>query len=93
MKTLKFLLVLAVMFVVASCDSGQNPNNLPVMAKALKVQDTIAVNAGPYLDIKMYTVIIDGCQYIMGDDDGPYNGGYFLTHRSEERRVGKECRL
>ena len=47
MKILKFLLVLAVMFVVASCDSGQNPNNLPVMAKALKVQDTIAVNAGP----------------------------------------------
>lgn len=26
-------------------------------------------------------VIIDSCEYIIGRDDLPYNGGYFLTHK------------
>ena len=25
--------------------------------------------------------IIDGCEYILGSDNGAYNGGYFLSHK------------
>ena len=25
--------------------------------------------------------IIDGCEYILGTDNGGYNGGYFLSHK------------
>lgn len=26
-------------------------------------------------------VVIDSCEYIIGRDDNPYNGGYFLSHK------------
>lgn len=26
-------------------------------------------------------VVIDSCEYIIGRDELPYNGGYFLTHK------------
>ena len=30
-------------------------------------------------------VIIDGCEYILGSDNGVNNGGYFLTHKGNCR--------
>jgi hypothetical protein len=26
-------------------------------------------------------IVIDGCEYIIGRDNLPYNGGYFMTHK------------
>lgn len=32
-------------------------------------------------DCTYQTIVIDSCEYIIGEDYHPYNGGYFLTHK------------
>jgi hypothetical protein len=34
-----------------------------------------------FLNVDYRIITIDSCQYIIGRDDGPHNGGYFLTHK------------
>lgn len=34
---------------------------------------------GPSVHYK--TIEIENCEYILGTDEGAYNGGYFLTHK------------
>lgn len=41
-----------------------------------------AINPPLTMKKNVYQIImIDGCEYIFGCDNYPYNGGYFLTHK------------
>lgn len=44
--------------------------------------DSIDANEKDIIEGVHYSIIvIDGCEYIFGKDDGGYNGGYFLSHK------------
>lgn len=77
MKTLKFLLVLVVMCVVASCEPDVE---YPKASNTLRATDTIVMQDN-YAKLEIYTITIDSCQYLFGRDYGTYNGGYFITHK------------
>ena len=38
-------------------------------------------NEIPNTNVTYQIVVIDSCEYIIGTDNGPYNGGYFVTHK------------
>lgn len=57
------------------------PLSKPVMSDGLK---------NKIEDVEI--VFMDSCEYIIGTDEGPYNGGIFLTHRArckfcEQRKI------
>jgi hypothetical protein len=67
----KIILVLALLLF--SCTSK----------KTLDIKEIKEVNEFPSwtIPITYKIIIIDSCEYIIGSDNGGYNGGFFLTHK------------
>lgn len=82
MKNIFFLLIL---FTLLSCNGADVQ-----MHKARDRYWSDQSNVHEiYKGVDYKIVEMDSCEYIIGKDKGPYNGGYFLSHRGR----CKYCKL
>jgi hypothetical protein len=72
-RTFAFAYVLLVAVIFCGC--GQETIN--------KAEQTYSDNKAHeiFIGVNYQIVEIDSCEYIIGRDDGGYNGGYFLSHK------------
>jgi len=77
-KIVTFVILLSAAFGLSSC----NKEGVEVEYAASTPTQTVY---GLEYGVRYRIVVIDGCEYIFGWDNGAYNGGYFLSHKGDCR--------
>ena len=72
MKNLKLIVILITLLTISFYSCKEEPTTKFYWDNTqIKIFDNVSYQI----------IIIDSCEYIIGKDDSPYNGGYFLTHK------------
>ena len=66
-----FVVLLSILCLSACGNEHAEPGIDSMTANAYMIED----------GVKYKIIVIDGCEYIYGWDNGAYNGGYFLAHK------------
>lgn len=69
----KFLVLLSFFFVIVSCSKQPDTN---VYHEAERTNDVYIVNG-----LRLRTVVIDSCEYLIGSRCAPYAGYGYLSHK------------
>jgi hypothetical protein len=90
---MKKLILILIPFLLLSCNDKENmviskeeyqklkgepkKPDYPIQINIPKKDPWDVTNRIDHIEV----IVIDSCEYIVGDDDGGYNGGIYLTHK------------